>query len=802
MKFRIPIFPILACGSLLLVANLPATEPIHPGSVIYEKLCVECHGAHGEGVKDKYDEPLHGNRNVEALARRIAKTMPDDNVGACVGEDAKQVAAYIYDAFYSPKAFARLHVPEFDVARLTIPQYRISVADIIGRFRPSFDKPPGKERGLKAHYSGVIIEKPAPADVAQPVAPVPTPDPKNKEKDKKKKKDEKKDLPKVRFDRTDPQVVFSYGEGSPDPEKMGPEEFTIRWEGSIITEETGVYEFIVKSENGIRLLVNDSKKALIDGWVSSGPDVREMKKSLYLLGGRSYPIQLEFFKFKEKTASVRLEWKPPHGVAQAIPQKNLSPDRVRETMVVKTTFPPDDRSSGYERGTGVSKAWDQATTEAALDVTTYIEDHLDELSGSKSGTPDRADKLKQFARKFAEAAFRRPISDDDYQHFIEHQFAKAKTPEIGVKRAVIFTLKAPQFLYPDLPSDGPPNSYDVAARLALSLWDSIPDTTLLRAAAENKLQTRDQIAAQAARMVADPRTNVKLHGFFYHWLELERAEAIAKDTKLFPEFGPAVLADLRRSLWQFIDQVVWSDQSDYRELLQADYLLLNERLAKLYGKSVTGEDFQRVAFDPKQRAGVVTHPYLLATLASSKQTSPIHRGVFLTRNIVGMTLKPPPKAIAFEDAKFDLHLTMREKITELTKNDNCMGCHKTINPLGFSLENYDAIGRWRTKEDNKPINATADFATDEGQNVRLTGARDLVKFAVENPDGHRAFIHQLFEHCVKQAVNLYGPDTLEDLRQSFTKSGFNIRKLLAEIATISATRGMPETPDPKKQAAR
>ena len=191
MKFRIPIFPILACGSLLLVANLPATEPIHPGSVIYEKLCVECHGAHGEGVKDKYDEPLHGNRNVEALARRIAKTMPDDNVGACVGEDAKQVAAYIYDAFYSPKAFARLHVPEFDVARLTIPQYRISVADIIGRFRPSFDKPPGKERGLKAHYSGVIIEKPAPADVAQPVAPVPTPDPKNKEKDKKKKKDEK-----------------------------------------------------------------------------------------------------------------------------------------------------------------------------------------------------------------------------------------------------------------------------------------------------------------------------------------------------------------------------------------------------------------------------------------------------------------------------------------------------------------------------------------------------------------------------------------------------------------------------------
>jgi len=94
-------------------------------------------------VKDKYDEPLHGNRSVEGLAKRIARTMPDDDIGACVGEDAKQVAAYIYEAFYSPRAFARLQPPEFDLARLTIPQYRTSVADIVGRFRPGFDKPLG-----------------------------------------------------------------------------------------------------------------------------------------------------------------------------------------------------------------------------------------------------------------------------------------------------------------------------------------------------------------------------------------------------------------------------------------------------------------------------------------------------------------------------------------------------------------------------------------------------------------------------------------------------------------------------------
>ncbi|MDB6138608.1 MAG: cytochrome c [Verrucomicrobiaceae bacterium] len=779
-------------GVALLAGSCPGAMPAAPvplqqgGAVIYDKLCVECHGKNGEGVKDKYDEPLHGNRTVEALAKRIARTMPDDDVGACVGEDSKQVAAYIYDAFYSPKAQARLQPPDFDLARLTIAQYRTSVADLVGRFRPGFDKPLGAIHGLKGFYSGLVVAKPAlPAD---PAAPAPMPSPPAK-------KDEKAKAPeRTRFDRMDALIDFKFGAESPDPQKLASDEFSIRWEGSIFAPDTGTYEFIVKTQNGVRLSVNDTKTALIDGWVSSGPEIREMKKSLFLLGGRAYPISVEFFKFQEKSASLQLLWKPPHGVVQVIPSQRLSPDRLRETMVVKTTFPADDRSTGYERGTGVSKEWDAATTGAALEVLAHVDQHLEELAGVKPSAPDRVEKLKLFARHFAEAAFRRGLSEEDYQHFIVKHFKAAKTPEIAVKRVVLFTLKSPRFLYPDLPAQGAPTDYDVAARLALNLWDSIPDQTLARAAAEGKLKTRDQIATQARRMITDARTKAKLAGFFHHWLELERAEAISKDPKAFPSFDAATLADQRTSLQLFLDQVVWSEKSDYRELLEADYLMLNERLAKLYGKNVTGEEFQRVEFDPKQRAGVVTHPYLLTALASSKQTSPIHRGVFLTRNIVGMTLKPPPMAVAFEDSKFDPHLTMREKITELTKNNSCMGCHATINPLGFSLENYDAIGRWRTKDNNKPINAASDFATDEGEKIHLTGARDIVKFAAENPDGHRAFIHQLFQHTAKQSVNVYGPDTLENLRQSFAASGCNIRKLLTDISIISAARGMPEPP--------
>jgi hypothetical protein len=772
----------------LVAAEVPADHP--EGAAIYQKMCADCHGNKGQGVPDKYDEPLHGNRSVEALTKRIARTMPDDDVGACVGDDAKRVAEFIYDAFYSPRAQARLNPPEFDLARLTIAQYRTSVADIVGRFRPGFDRPLGAEHGLRAHYTGVILEKPAdPAAAdAKPVDQPPV----------KKVDTKEKDLPKTKFDRVDPQVAFDFKTESPDPEKMGADDFSVRWEGSIYAEETGTYEFIARSENGLRLWINDTKNPLIDAWVSSGPGVREQKKSVFLLGGRAYPLALDYFKFKDKTASIQLLWKPPHGVAEIIPANHLSTTSLRPTMVVATAFPADDRSVGYERGTGVSKEWDQATTESAIDVAEYAEANLDELAQTKAGVPDRIDKLKQFSRRFAEAAFRRPLTDADYQRYVERQFAAAKTPEIAVKRVVLLALKSPRFLYPDIPSENAPDGYAVAARLALNLWDSVPDQKLLQAAAEGKLKTRDQIVAQANRMLADPRTKAKVRGFFHYWLELERAEAIAKDPKSFPGFDAQVLADLRTSLEMFVDQVVWSDRSDYRELLQANYLLLNQRLGKLYGKDVRGDGFQRVDFDPRQRAGVVTHPYLLAAFASSKATSPIHRGVFLTRTIIGMTLKQPPKAIAFDDAKFDAHLTMREKITELTKNDTCMSCHATINPLGFSLENYDAIGRWRTQDNNKPINPVTDFHTDEGDTIRLTGARDLVKFAAENPGGHRTFIHHLFHHTVKQAVDVYGPDTLENLRQSFTQSGFNIRKLLTDIAVVGAMRGLPE---PEAKAA-
>jgi hypothetical protein len=752
---------VRACLSLAVLAwawPAPASDINRAGTEIYLRQCASCHGQNGEGVAEKHDEPLFGERSLKSLTRLIERTMPEDDPDLCVGDDAAAVAAYIFDAFYSPQAAARNRPARIELSRLTIRQYENAVADLIGSFRPG--SAVVEERGgLSAEYY----------------------DARNFRREKR------------TFERIDPRIDFDFGEGSPD-ERIGAEEFAIRWRGSVVAEESGDYEFVVKTRNGVRLWVNDDAKPLIDEWVSSGNDVREYTQTIRLLGGRAYPVQLEIFKFKEQQAAITLLWKPPHKTLHPIPAKHLAPARVPETMVVTTAFPPDDGSLGYERGTAVSKEWGQAATFAAIEAAGYVIERLDALSRSKAGAADRESQLKQFCMQLAERAFRRPLSEEQRRFFIESQFAGAKDLETAVKRVVLLVLKSPRFLYPEIPGSAP-DDYTVAARLALGFWDSIPDRELFEAAAQGKLRNASQIRAQADRMLHDPRTRAKMRDFFDHWLDLEEAEDISKDPSAFPDFNDEVLSDMRSSLELFIDHVVWSDRSDFRQLLLADYLFLNQRLAQFFGATpAAGEGFEKIAFGPDERAGVVTHPLLLTTFAYHKNTSPIHRGVFLTRKVVGRSLRPPPQAIEFLDGRFDPSLTMREKVHELTSSRACQSCHSIINPLGFSLEHFDAVGRWRTMDNQKLVDAASAYPTSDGETIPLTGARDVAEHAAGSAEAHRAFIRHKFHHFIKQAPEAYAPDLLETLRRDFADSEFNMQKLLAEIVQISATHGLKDRP--------
>jgi len=762
------------------------------GREIFREVCARCHGRNGEGVKKEYKDALYGDWSLEKLARYIEKNMPDDDPGTCVGADSQAVARYIYDAFYSREARAQNHPARIELVRLTNRQYVNTVADLVKSFGES-DAALGSERGLRGNY--------------QPRGAL-----RNQQS----------------FERVDRQVDFDFGTRHPfgvvtiDSVHKTTNEFSMNWRGSVIADESGEYEFAIKTPNGARLWVNNDDEPLIDAGVASG-DATEHKATLRLIGGRAYPLRLECSKApKDKTSSIVLRWKPPHGTEQIIPARNLSPTRVGSTLVVTTPFPPDDSSVGYERGVSISKAWDEATTHAAIEVANHFAKTLDRPSQgggerrgrrrSESGETNRASdrfnveasaatnrsaKVQALCEQFVAAAFRRPLTEEQKRVYVLSQFKDAKT-EDAVKRVVLLTLKSPRFLYLGL-ENKKPDDFEVASRLSFGLWDSLPDRELVKLAAQGTLHTREQVSEQARRMLADQRAHAKMQYFLQQWLQMNRVEDVSKDPKLYPEFTAEIITDLRTSLNLFLDDALWNGTSDYRQLLLADHLFLNNRLAQFYRVSTNmTDDFVKVALDPKQRSGVLTHPYLLAVFSYQKSSSPIHRGVFLTRNIVGRSLKPPPMAQTFKEADFAPNLTMREKISELTRPQACQSCHSVINPLGFSLEHYDAVGKFRTRENGKPINAVSEYITDDGATVKLTGARDLAEFAAASDHAQNGFIEQLFHSVVKQPMLAYGPDVMGRLRQSFVASEFNMQKLLVDIATISALHGIEKPVSPRK----
>jgi hypothetical protein len=309
---------------------------------------------------------------------------------------------------------------------------------------------------------------------------------------------------------------------------------------------------------------------------------------------------------------------------------------------------------------------------------------------------------------------------------------------------------------------------------------------LLDAAAAGQLTTREQVARQAERMVRDLRVRSKLREYFLQWLKVDQAPDIVKDPKLFPQFTEAVASDLRTSLDLFLEDVIGSEASDFRELLRADYVYLNGRLAQLYGADLSPDTpFQKVYLEPRERAGVLSHPYLMASFAYTATSSPIHRGVFISRSVLGRVLRPPPEAVA--PLAPDLHpdLTTRQRVMFQTKPESCQSCHGMINPLGFTLENFDAIGRYRNEEKRRPIDAAGSYETRAGELVKFDGVRDVAAFLAGSEEAHTAFVQQLFHYLVKHPVRAFGYQELPDLRRFFAAHDFNIRKLMVEIMATS-----------------
>ena len=759
----------LVLAAACLVAGGPAAAADHPGQAVYAAHCIRCHGAAGAGTPAVPD-PLAGSLSVNQLAATVRETMPEDDPGRLTAEEARAVAEYIHAAFYSPVARDRNRPARAELARLTIRQHRAVVADLVADFAGR-GPDVGSERGLHGEYF----------------------------RGRRFHRDE--DLV---MERVDDEVACDFGTEGPDPERFEPGRFAIRWTGSIVPPETGLYEFVLRSTHAARLGVNADRQAppLVDASVQSGAPT-EHRGTIFLLGGRPYPLWLEFSKSNQgvdkkrddppTAAAIALLWRPPHGSLETVPARCLSPRTSPVACVLDTPFPPDDRSIGYDRGAAVSKEWFAAATAAASTVAAHVVERADRLAGTRPGAADRTGKLRSFAAAFAARAFRRPLTPELEALVVGRPFAAAPDADTGLRRSLLLVLGSPRFLFRE-PADAA-DPCAVAARLSFGLWDSLPDEPLRQAAARGELATVQQIRRQAERMVADRRTQAKLRDFLLAWLRVDHGPELVKDASLAADFTPAAAADLRTSLLLLLDDVIAAGgpegTADFRRLFTTEEVWLNGRLAAIYGADLPATAaFTRLRLDDGRRAGVLSHPYMMSLFSYAAASSPIHRGVFLARSLLGNVLEPPEEAVAPLAPAAHPDLTTRERVALQTRSAACRTCHTMINPLGFALEEFDALGRHRTVEPagaaTRPIDTTGSYRPREGAEATFTGARELGGFLATSPDAQEAFVQALFHAVVKQPARAWGPDTLGNLRRSFAAGGFDIRRLLVDIMEVAS----------------
>jgi hypothetical protein len=349
---------------------------------------------------------------------------------------------------------------------------------------------------------------------------------------------------------------------------------------------------------------------------------------------------------------------------------------------------------------------------------------------------------RQILGTLTRRAYRRPVTDVDLEKPMEFYRQAKKTDgfEAGIETALSAILVSPEFLFRverDPAGAAPGSAYQLnditlASRLSFFLWSSIPDDELLEAAERGDLHKPKVLEKQTRRMLADPRSKNIVSNFGEQWLHLRNLESITPDLRLFPDFDDNLRQAFRRETELHFETVLHEDRS-VLNLLRADYTFLNERLAKHYGiPHVYGSDFRRVNLAPgSERGGLLRQGSVLTVTSYATRTSPTIRGKWILENILGTPPPPPPGNVpALKEKTISETLPVRQRLAEHRANVACASCHDLIDPPGFALENYDAIGRWRTLEDGLPVDASGGLP----DGAQFTGVDALEKGLLKRPE--------------------------------------------------------------------
>lgn len=344
---------------------------------------------------------------------------------------------------------------------------------------------------------------------------------------------------------------------------------------------------------------------------------------------------------------------------------------------------------------------------------------------------------------FAQRAWRRPVEKNELDRVLE-LFDKSYARGDGYKSAVKLAFKAvlisPNFIFlaepePEAIGDYPLGGYPLASRLSYFLWASMPDDELLALAEAGTLNDPEVLRGQIKRMLKDPRAQALGETFASQWLGITQlGEARIPDAERFPEFDEALLYAMKAEVAMLFNRIIQEDRS-LLELLDSDYTYVNESLATIYGiEGIVGEEMQLVQLpEDSMRGGLLGMSAILTNTSHSLRTSPVLRGKWVLDELLGERVPPPPPNVpAFDEEKIDTgEMTLREQLDLHRKNPECASCHDRMDPIGFGLENFDAIGRWRSEHKGNPVDAKGVLTNGK----QFDGPAELKQVLMERKDG-------------------------------------------------------------------
>jgi hypothetical protein len=381
---------------------------------------------------------------------------------------------------------------------------------------------------------------------------------------------------------------------------------------------------------------------------------------------------------------------------------------------------------------------------------------------------------RQILEPFARRAYRRPVTAAEVNRllqFVEQAQRDGDTFENGILLAARAVLVSPHFLFKIEPD--PTGEIELASRLSYFLWSGMPDEELVSLAEQGHLRAPGVLQTQVRRMLSDPKSAALVENFAGQWLEIRNLDRIRPDHKQFPAFDGELRNAMKRETLLFFDSIMREDRGIFA-FLDANYTFLNERLAQHYGISgVTGPEFRRVTLEGIQRGGILTQASVLTVSSYPTRTSPVLRGKFLLANILNAPLPPPPAGVPqLAETSSGTQASIRQQMEEHRSNPACSVCHSRMDPLGFALENYDAIGHWR--------DADASAVLPDGR--KFSGPAELRQILRSQPDAFRdALSSKMLTYALGRGLDPQDHPAIESIRQRLAANDDRFSELILGI---------------------